>query len=429
MRLWVNDTGPAADRRLGEVGQRHRVSRVDPPAGRAGLSAPAGAVAGEGEDGVDRAALEAPAPGRRGDPAAEPLAQRVPGDLRAQDAVPARRPQRRLRARHVDLEGVGPGDDRRGDRGGRLRRGPPQGPGRGRRRRPAERAGAEAPRLLRAVRRAGVPAAAAGRAEGVLHRPAVPGEPRPGDGRQAGGAAGPQVAAVPLSRAGQRQSGCLRRGVAALVRAVGLAPRPAAAGRPRPPAGSPAASRSPTRPGAWSPTSAPAPSSASSSSNGCGSIRGRRSPRTPSCSPASTRRSSPTCAARSSCSSTTSSAASPPISASCSHADYLYLNGRLAQALRRRSARRRAVPEGRPGAARAGRRPDPSLPDVELRLHGVELADPSRGLPVPERAGPGAAAAAGGRRPAGRRPPPGPDHPPARRRSRPSPSPASRATG
>ena len=45
---------PAADRRLGEVGQRHRVSRDDLPAGRAGLSAAAGVVAGQGEDVVDR---------------------------------------------------------------------------------------------------------------------------------------------------------------------------------------------------------------------------------------------------------------------------------------------------------------------------------------------------------------------------------------
>ena len=57
--------------------------------------------------------------------------ERIPGDLRVEDAVPARRPQRRLRARDVDLEGVGPGDDRRGARCGRVRRGASQGSGRG----------------------------------------------------------------------------------------------------------------------------------------------------------------------------------------------------------------------------------------------------------------------------------------------------------
>ncbi len=84
----------------------------------------------------------------------------------------------------------------------------------------------------------------AGRAAGDVHRPAVPGRPRPGDGGQAGGAAGPQVAAVPLSRARHRRAGPVRRGVAALVRAVGLDPRPAAPGRRRfRPAGPPRAGR------------------------------------------------------------------------------------------------------------------------------------------------------------------------------------------
>ncbi len=46
-RLWVNDTQTAADRRLGEVGQRYRVSRLDLPAGRARLSAAAGVLQGQ----------------------------------------------------------------------------------------------------------------------------------------------------------------------------------------------------------------------------------------------------------------------------------------------------------------------------------------------------------------------------------------------
>ena len=98
--------------------------------------------------------------------------------------------------------------------------------------------------------------------------------------RQAGRAAGPEVAAVPLPRDRHRHAGRLRRGLAALVRALGLAPRPAALrGRGLRPAGH-AASRSPRRPSGWSPTSAPGPSSASSSSSGSGSTRSPTSPRT-----------------------------------------------------------------------------------------------------------------------------------------------------
>ena len=89
---------------------------------------------------------------------------RVPRDVRRRDPVPAGRPQRRLRARDVGLEGVGPGHDRRGDRGRGLRRRPPPRAG---------RASATAPptaspklrEFCRQVRRAGVPPAADRRAE------------------------------------------------------------------------------------------------------------------------------------------------------------------------------------------------------------------------------------------------------------------------
>ena len=81
--------------------------------------------------GVDRAGVEAAAPARRGDPPAEPVAGRFPRDVRRGDPVPAGRPERRLRARDVGLEGLGPGDDGRGDRGRGLRRRQPPGARRG----------------------------------------------------------------------------------------------------------------------------------------------------------------------------------------------------------------------------------------------------------------------------------------------------------
>ena len=380
----------------------------------------AGVLAGkEKKTSVDRLSGGSSRGGPRGDPAAEPLAPPRPRDLRPEDAVPARRPQRRLRARHVDLEGVGPGDDRRGDRGGRLRRAHlKELAGIDERRRPDRET-----KLRDFCRRFAerLPSAARRRAEGVLHRPPVQGGPRPGGG-QAGRAPGPQVAPVPLSRARQRRPDAFD--VASRL-SFGLwdsLPDRPLLGRGRLAAGSHAASRSPTRPGAWSPDLAPAPSSASSSSNGCKVDQGPEMAKDPKLFPGFDEavvsdlrefaRAVPRRRHR---------RARPPISAAA--ARELPLPERAAGAvLRRRPPARRAVPEGQPGAAAAGRRPDPPLPDVQLRLHGVELAHPSRGVRLPERAGPGAEAAAGGRRPAGRRPPPGPDDPPARRRSRPSPS-------
>ena len=78
--------------------------------------------------------------------------------------------------------------------------------GTGRRRGQTPRPRAEASRILPPIRRARVPPAADRRAKGVLHRPPVQGSQESGDGRQARGAAGPQVAAVPLPRDRQRQA-------------------------------------------------------------------------------------------------------------------------------------------------------------------------------------------------------------------------------
>ena len=114
------------------------------------------------------------------------------------DGVSARRPERRLRARNVGLESLGPGDHRCGPRGCRLRRGPP---GRaGRRPRRCGRPRRQGSRILPQVCRAGVPPAAVRRAEGVLRRSPVQGRQEPGRGGQARRLAGPQVAPVSLPR-------------------------------------------------------------------------------------------------------------------------------------------------------------------------------------------------------------------------------------
>ena len=84
-------------------------------------------------------------------------------------------------------------------------------------------------------------------------------------------------------------------------------------------------------------------------------------------------------------------------------ADYLYLNGRLAQFYGADLLRRRPVPEGQARQHGACRRADASLLDGEFRLHGDQLADPSRRVHFAERAGPRPAAAARGRCPAGAR--------------------------
>ena len=90
----------------------------------------------------------------------------------------------------------------------------------------------------------------------LLRRSPVRGQQGPRDGRQARRPAGSQVAAVPVPRA-EREARRLRRGVAALVRALGLAARPGPARRRgRGQAGH--RGRSPGRPSGWSTTCGPA---------------------------------------------------------------------------------------------------------------------------------------------------------------------------
>ena len=246
-RLWVNDTEAAADRRLGEVGQRHRVPRR-----RSSCSAAGPIRCGWSSPRPSRAwttrrrrrspppvkasiALEWKPPHRRrrGDPAAAPVAGRVPRDVRRRrrrsrrttgaSARSAARPSRRL----------GPGHDRRGHRGRRLRR-------RRSLRELAGVAGRRAPTasrklrdVLPRVRRAGLPPAARPTSRSGSTSTASSRRPRdPETGRQAGRAARPEVAAVPLPRGRRRRPDAYDVAVAALVRPVGLAARPASCSRP-----------------------------------------------------------------------------------------------------------------------------------------------------------------------------------------------------
>ncbi len=368
------------------LGQRHRTRPLidawvksgndteyrgdDLPARRPGLSAPAGVLQGQAgrrrlEEEASRSrrvkasiALEWKLPQRAAEviPARNLSPATIPETFVVDDAVPARRPERRLRARDVGLEGVGPGDDRRGDRGGRLRR------------RPTSASWPARPTATPTARRSS--ASSAGRfAERAFRRPldrrAEDGSTSTASSRAAATRRRPSSGSCCWSLKSPRflyrevggGAGRLRRGVAALVRALGLAARPGAAATPRRPASSPRREQVADAGRAdGSPTCGPGPSSASSSSSGCkvdqvaGPGQGPRSG-----SPASTRRSPPTCGPRSTCSSTTSSGASRPTSAQLLLADSLYLNGRLAQVLRGRPAGRRAVPEGRARAGRAGR--------------------------------------------------------------------------
>ena len=161
-----------------------------------------------------------------------------------------------------------------------------------------------------------------------------------------------------------------RRGVAALVRALGLAARSDRCWMPRRPASSPPASRSPPGRAHGRATSAPARSSASSSSSGSRSIRCPTSPRTPSSIPGFDE------AVASDLRTSLDLFLDDVIGSESAdfrqllRADYVYLERPAGAVLRRRPAARRAVPEGRSGRRRAGRRADPPLPDGELRLHG-----------------------------------------------------------
>ena len=431
VRLWVNDNGQAADRRLGEVGQRHRVSRVDLPAGRAGLSAAAGVVRGARRR---RSSIE--------------LLWKVPRT--GLEVIPQRNlSPGAIRRRPSCCRTPFPPDDRSVgyERGTSVSKawdqattdaalevadyvvGPPQGPGRGRRRRRDKDREREAPRVLPAVRRAGVPAAARrtsrrrSSSTASSRRAATRRRPSSGSCCWSSSRRGSSIASSAPAR---RTPSTWRRGSRS---GSGTRSPTSRCWRPPPPASSPAASRSPAGRAHGRATCAPAPSSASSSSSGCRVDQVPEIAKDPKRFPGfdeavvsdlrDLARAVPRRRHR---------RASRPISASCCWREYLYLNGRLARFYGVDLPPDAPFQKVDSDAGRAGRRPDAPLPDGDLRLHGVELADPSRGVPVAERAGPVAAAAAGGRRPAGRRPPPGPDHPPARRRSRPSPSRASRAT-
>ncbi len=134
-RLWVNDTRKPLIDAWVKSGNDTEYPRVDLPARRPRLPAAPGVLEGQAgrgrleeepeparEAGVDRALMEAAAPRGRSDPLAVPHAARGRPKLRDRDALPAGRPQLRLGARHDDLEGVGPGDDRRGHRDRGIRR-------------------------------------------------------------------------------------------------------------------------------------------------------------------------------------------------------------------------------------------------------------------------------------------------------------------
>ena len=175
MRLWVNDpTRPLIDAWV-KSGNDTEHRGDDPPPRRPGLPDPAGVLQGQagGRRQEERRSAEAGRAGRRSrwsgsrpqraaevDPGAQPVARpRSPEMFVLDDPVPARRPEHRLRARDVGLQGLGPGHDRRRHRDRRLRRRPTSasspgvddGDGRPR---------GEAPRVLPEVRRAGLPPAA-----------------------------------------------------------------------------------------------------------------------------------------------------------------------------------------------------------------------------------------------------------------------------
>ena len=196
-RLWVNDNDRALDRRRGQVGQRHRVSRVDLPSRGPSLSFTAGAdlvprrtrhrsrSSGNSHGALGkwfprgtsprarsrkRLSLQAPFPpddrsvgyergtsvSKAWDQATTDAAIEVAGYV----------------VSHLK-EFAGAGDDAP-DRRAKLRE------------------------FCSAIRRAGIPSAAHRRPEVVLHRPPVQGGSQPGSRRQAGRAPGSQIAPVPL---------------------------------------------------------------------------------------------------------------------------------------------------------------------------------------------------------------------------------------
>ena len=87
---------PTLDRRPGEVGQRHRVSRVSLSAGRTALPAAAGAISVQGKDLVDRLEWKLPRRAFEVIPERNLSPELGPGNIRPDDAVSTGRSQRRL---------------------------------------------------------------------------------------------------------------------------------------------------------------------------------------------------------------------------------------------------------------------------------------------------------------------------------------------
>ena len=231
----------------------------------------------------------------------------------------------------------------------------------------------------------------------LYRRPPVRQGARPGDGRQAGRAAGAQVAAVPLSRARPGRSTTTTSPSRLSFGLWDSLPDQTAAATPRRgrQADDPRASRRAGRADGRRPADpGQAPRVPAPLAEGRSGGRARQGPR--SCSRSSTRRSPPTCGRRSTCSSTTWSGARIPTSAGSCWTDDLYLNGRLAKFYGVDLPADAAVPEGR----RWTRASAPGVLTHPYLMAGFaytddQLADPPRRVPRPERARP----ASRGRRP------------------------------
>ncbi len=332
IKLCVNDMNrPLIDAWV-KSGNDTEYPGFDLPPGGPGLSDPARVLEGqagrrglEGEEGqgpvgegVDRPRVEAARIGRpRSIPARYLSPARLPESFVPLDAVPARRPEHRLRARDVDLEGVGPGHDRR-----RASRWPTTSP-------PTSRnwpalGGSDGPEryrklrdFCRQVRRAGVPPPARllSRRTGTstASSPRVATRRRPSSGSI--------LLVLKSPRFLYREVDGLDAYDVALALSFGLWDSPPdkalLEGRGRGAARQSRRGRS-ARPSGWSTTPGPGPRSASSSSSGSGSSRSPTWPRTPRSIPGSTPRSPPTSGRRSTSSSTTWSGATRPTSASSS---------------------------------------------------------------------------------------------------------------
>ena len=278
------------------------------------------------------------------------------------DAVPARRPERRLRARHVGLEGLGPGTtDAAIETADYVDRPPPRAGGRPRRR---LRPRGEAPRVLAAGSPSGPSAGRSPTSTDALYVDRQFAEADDPD------AAVKRVVLLVLKsprflyrEIGGEHARRLRRRLAAVVRALGLARPTRSCSTPRRPgqARDPRAGRRAGRADGRRPAD-PREAPRVLPPVAARSIRSPTSPRTRSCSP------SFDAAIASDLRTSLDLFLDDVVWSESSDfrqlllADELYLNGRLAKILRRRPAGRRAVPEGRARAERAGRGADASVP-------------------------------------------------------------------